>query len=135
MSETTHNKPFHVLRQRGIKVSFSEYQLGSPEFDNTIIRIEIQAVGGKWKTTTYFGGDDLPILQFLLERASERILDVERAVAQHTARGQAAQSRLQSESNHTSYSNSLPRACTEGINRTESWSVCEGTSVSRRINQ
>lgn len=77
MSHSTGNKPVHVFRRRGVKVSVFENQSGGATFykvaDQKIYRDE----QGAYKTTHSYARDDIPVLQLMLSRAYEFILDQE----------------------------------------------------------
>ena len=77
MSETTTNKPIHVLRRRGVKVSVFQNQSGETTFHKVAIQKIYREDHGDWKTTNSLGRDDLPIAQMLIGRAWEFILDLE----------------------------------------------------------
>ena len=77
MSESVNSRPVLTLRRRGVKVSVFLNKLGT----NTIPKVSAQKVycddSGLWKTTSAFGRDDLPILQLLVGKAWEYILEKE----------------------------------------------------------
>ncbi len=77
MPETTNNKPIHVLRRRGVKVSVFENRSGDTIFHKITIQKIYRDESGAWKTTHSLGRDDLPIAQLLIGRAWEVVLDRE----------------------------------------------------------
>lgn len=77
MTEATNNKPIHVLRRRGVKVSVFENQSGEFTFHKVAVQKIYREEGGDWKTTASLGRDDLPIAIMLLRRAWEYIVDLE----------------------------------------------------------
>jgi hypothetical protein len=73
-------KPVMTFRLRGISASIFTNKGKSEERDITFHKVSVQRsykVGNEWKQTTSFGRDDLPILNMLLQRAWEFILDAE----------------------------------------------------------
>ncbi|MBI1313262.1 hypothetical protein GC176_18375 [bacterium] len=77
MTETTTNKPVHVIRRKGIKVAIFFNRTGENEFAKVTAQKIYRAEDGSWKTATSFGRDDLPIVSLLTKRAWEWILDRE----------------------------------------------------------
>lgn len=77
MSEATNNKPIHVLRRRGVKVSIFENRSGETLFHKFTIQKIYRDDSGTWKTTTSYGRDDAPIIRLLTDQAWEWILDRE----------------------------------------------------------
>lgn len=77
MSETASNKPVHVLRRRGVKVSIFENRSGDTLFHKFTIQKTYRDDTGAWKTTASYGRDDAPIIRMLSDRAWEWILDRE----------------------------------------------------------
>ena len=77
MSESTANKPIHVIRRRGVKVSVFENRSGETTFHKVTIQKIYREDGGAWKTTTSLGRDDLPVAQLLIGQAWEHILNKE----------------------------------------------------------
>lgn len=77
MSESVNTKPVLTLRRRGVKVAVFMNAVGT----NTIPKVSTQKIyrddSGLWKTTTSFGRDDLPVLQMLVGKAWEYILERE----------------------------------------------------------
>lgn len=77
MSESTNNRPIHVLRRRGVKVSIFENRSGDTLFHKFTIQKIYRDDHGAWKTTTSYGREDAPIIRLLTDRAWEWILDRE----------------------------------------------------------
>ncbi len=77
MTENTSNKPIHVLRRRGVKVSIFENRSGETIFHKITIQKIYREDGGAWKTTASLGRDDLPLARHLIGQAWEFILDKE----------------------------------------------------------
>lgn len=74
------NKPEKVFRLRGISASIFANKAKSEGRDITFRKVSVQRAykdGDDWKNTTSFGRDDLPVLQIVLQRAHEFILDTE----------------------------------------------------------
>ena len=74
------NKPLKVFRLRGISASIFANKAKSENRDITFHKVSVQRAykdGDEWKNTTSFGRDDLPVLQIVLQRAHEFILDTE----------------------------------------------------------
>ena len=90
MSETTSNKPIHVLRRRGVKVSVFQNQSGATTFHKVVVQKIYREDGGAWKTTNSLGRDDLPIARMLIGRAWEHILDLEAGSREQSEQGTAA---------------------------------------------
>lgn len=77
MSEETSNKPIHVLRRKGVKVSIFENSSEHGTFCKvTDCKVYLDPTG-QWKTTHSYSRDDIPVLRLLLKRAWEWILDHE----------------------------------------------------------
>lgn len=77
-------KPLQVFRLRGISASVFANQAKSDDKDRTFHKVSVQRAykdGAEWKHTSAFGRDDLPVLQTVLARAWEFILDQEAARA------------------------------------------------------
>ena len=75
-------KPVKVFRSRGVSASIFANHAKSDGRDITYHKVSLQRTykdGDKWKTTTSFGRDDLPVARLLLDRAWEFILDAEAA--------------------------------------------------------
>src|ERR1051325_328483 len=73
-------KPVKVIRLRGVSTSIFANQGKSDGRDITFHQVSIQRSykdGDEWKQTTSFGRDDLPVLDLVLKRAWEFILDTE----------------------------------------------------------
>lgn len=77
MSQTSGNKPIHVLRRRGVKVSIFHNEANGQFFHKVAIHKIYRDDEGAWKTASALGRDDLPIARMLLGRAWEYILDQE----------------------------------------------------------
>lgn len=75
--QTSGNKPIHVLRRRGVKVSVFENRAGDTIFHKIAIQKIYRDDGGVWKTTTSYARDDIPIITLLADQAWEWILDRE----------------------------------------------------------
>ena len=76
----TSQKPVKVIRLRGVSASIFANHAKSEGRDITFHKVSIQRSykdGDEWKQTTSFGRDDLPVLNTLLQRAWEFILDTE----------------------------------------------------------
>ena len=77
MSEVTGNKPIHVIRRKGVKVSVFENSSEQGTFCKvTDCKVFLDPTG-QWKTTHSYSRDDIPVLRLLLKRAWEWILDRE----------------------------------------------------------
>ena len=79
-SGASSNKPIRVFRARGVKVAVFENHTA----DSVFYKVSPQKIyreGDDWKTTTSFGRDDLSVLQLLLGRAWEFILETEAQAA------------------------------------------------------
>lgn len=73
-------KPVKVIRLRGVSVSIFANHAKSDGRDITFHKVSVQRSykdGDDWKQTTSFGRDDLPVLNAILQRAWEFILDTE----------------------------------------------------------
>lgn len=76
----TSQKPVKVIRVRGISASVFANHGKSDGRDITFHKVSVQRSykdGDDWKQTTSFGRDDLPIVNTVLQRAWEFILDAE----------------------------------------------------------
>ncbi len=76
----TSQKPVKVIRLRGISASVFANRAKSEGRDITFHKVSVQRSykdGDDWKQTTSFGRDDLPVLNLVLKRAWEFILDTE----------------------------------------------------------
>jgi hypothetical protein len=75
-------KPVKTFRLRGISASIFPNHAQSDGRDIIFHKVSVQRSykdGDEWKHTTSFGRDDLPVLQIVLQRAWEFILDTEAA--------------------------------------------------------
>lgn len=73
-------KPVKVIRLRGVSASVFANQGKSEDRDITFHKVSVQRSykdGDEWKQTTSFGRDDLPVVNLVLRRAWEFILDAE----------------------------------------------------------
>ena len=73
-------KPVKVIRLRGISASIFANRAKSDGRDLTFHKVSVQRSykdGEEWKQTTSFGRDDLPVVNMILRRAWEFILDTE----------------------------------------------------------
>jgi hypothetical protein len=82
VSDTPAQKPVRVVRLRGVSASIFANQAKSEGRDITYHKVSVQRSykdGDEWKQTTSFGRDDLPVVNLVLQRAYEWILDAEAA--------------------------------------------------------
>ncbi len=73
-------KPVKVIRLRGVSASIFANHAKSDGRDITFHKVSIQRSykdGEEWKQTTSLGRDDLPVVNLVLKRAWEFILDTE----------------------------------------------------------
>ncbi len=73
-------KPVKVIRLRGVSASVFANQGKSDGREITFHKVSLQRSykdGDEWKQTTSFGRDDLPIVNLVMKRAWEFILDME----------------------------------------------------------
>jgi hypothetical protein len=81
-SEPAATKPVKTIRLRGVSASISANQGKSDGRDITFHKVSLKRSykdGDEWKQTTSFSRDDLPIVNLVLKRAWEFILDTEAA--------------------------------------------------------
>ena len=81
-TKTEKTKPVKSFRLRGVSVAVFENHTQSEGRDVTFHKVSVQKTykeGEEFKTTTSFGRDDLPVVQMLLGRAWEWILETEAA--------------------------------------------------------
>ena len=77
---TTPKKPLKVIRLRGVSASIFANQAKSEGRHITFHKVSVERCykdGDEWKYTTSFGRDDLPVMNLVLKRAWEFILDTE----------------------------------------------------------
>jgi len=77
---TGNQKPVKVIRLRGVSASIFANQAKSDGRDITFHKVSLQRSykdGDEWKQTSSFGRDDLPIVNLVLKRAWEFVLDTE----------------------------------------------------------
>src|SRR5690348_8899963 len=74
MSDSTANRPFHVIRRKGVKASIFVNRSAENEFTKVTVQKIYRDEGGNWKTTSSFSRDDLPLVSLVTERAWEWIL-------------------------------------------------------------
>lgn len=89
MSESTNNRPIHVLRRRGVKVSIFENRSGDTFFHKFTIQKIYRDDQGAWKTASSYGREDAPIISLLTDRAWEWILDREEQEGQSPISGES----------------------------------------------
>ena len=73
-------KPVKVIRLRGVSASIFANHGKSDGRDITFHKVSVQRSykdGDEWKQTTSFGRDDLPVVNLVLKRAWEFILDTQ----------------------------------------------------------
>lgn len=68
------NMPIETFRSRGVAVSIFKNVNGPNAFFKTTIQ-KRYLEGEQWKTTTSFGRDDLPIVNYLVAKAYAYMLD------------------------------------------------------------
>jgi len=76
----TSQKPVKVIRLRGVSASIFANHAKSEGRDITFHKVSVQRSykdGEEWKQTTSFSRDDLPVINLVLRRAWEFILDTE----------------------------------------------------------
>lgn len=74
------HKPVKVIRLRGVSASIFANHAKNDGRDITFHKVSIQRSykdGEEWKQTTSLGRDDLPVVNLVLKRAWEFILDTE----------------------------------------------------------
>lgn len=73
-------KPVKIIRLRGVSASIFANHVKSEGKDLTFHKVSVERSykdGQEWKYTTKFGRDDLPVVNTVLQRAWEFILDTE----------------------------------------------------------
>jgi len=83
-ASATSQKPIKTIRLRGISASIFANKAKTEAGERTFHKVSLQRSykdGDDWKTTTSFGRDDLPVVQLVLQRAWEAILDMKSASA------------------------------------------------------
>ena len=73
-------KPIKTIRLRGVSASIFANRVKVEGRDRTFHKVSVQRSykdGDEWKQTTSFGRDDLPVVNTVLQRAWEFILDTE----------------------------------------------------------
>ena len=76
----TGSKPVHTIRFRGISASIFENKTTVDGREVTFRKVSVTRSykdGDDWKHTTSFGRDDLPVVNLVVQRAYEWILDTE----------------------------------------------------------
>ena len=73
-------KPIKTIRLRGVSASIFANKVKVKGRDRTFHKVAVQRSykdGDEWKRTTSFGRDDLPVVNTVLQRAWDFILDTE----------------------------------------------------------
>lgn len=74
------SKPVHTIRLRGIFASVFQNKTKVEDREVSFHKVAVSRSykdGDEWKSTTSFGRDDLPVVNLVLQRAYEWILDAE----------------------------------------------------------